>query len=321
MAIFGYFFNAIYDSEEQTYDRIYNAEDVTSYLDLLVGGGVFPNPSNQLQVFASSGMNVVVKAGQGWINGHKMINSTDLTLIVEQSDIILDRIDRVIFYLDLTSREMGIEITKGTEAATPTAPALIRTENRIEYSLALIKVNHGTTSTTQSLITDTRPDSSVCGWVAGLIQQVDTSTLFSQWQNAYELFYTSSTEAYDQWISDKQTGFESWETSMKDQFDVWFAALTEELNINTFILKYTKAVTLALDSSNTIALDMSGYTYAETDLMFVAINGLLATEGSDFTIDSSSTPATITINFSQRTESDQVTISILKSQIGFETRE
>ena len=108
---------------------------------------------------------------------------------------------------------------------------------------------------------------------------------------------------------------------MKDQFDVWFSALTEELNINTFILKYTKAVNLALDSSNTIALDMAGYTYAETDLMFVAINGLLATEGTDFTIDSSDTPATITINFSQRTESDQVTISVLKSQIGFETRE
>ena len=56
MAIKGYFFNAV--ESGGTYDRVYNAEDVTSYLDLIVGSGVFPNPSTNLQVRASTGMNV-----------------------------------------------------------------------------------------------------------------------------------------------------------------------------------------------------------------------------------------------------------------------
>lgn len=321
MAIYGYFFNAIYNSETQEYDREYNAEDVTSYLDLLVGGGVFPNPSNQLQVFANSGMEIVVKAGQGWINGHKMINSTDLILTADQSDIILDRIDRVIFFLDLSTREMGIEISKGTEAGSPVAPDLIRNDNRIEYSLATIRINHGVSTITQSMITDTRPDSNVCGWVAGLIQQVDTSTLFAQWQNAYELFYTNSTTAYNNWKDQQETDFEAWEASMKNQFESWLSTLTEELNINTFVIKFTKSVTLSLSDSNTIPLDIENYTYEATDLLFVAVNGLLVTEGTDFTIDSSDDPATITINFSQRTVSDQVVIQILKSRIGFQTNE
>lgn len=70
MAISGYFFNAL--KVNDTYDRIYNAEDVTSYLDKIVGNGVFPNPSSQLQVTAGSGMSITVNAGQGWIDGHKI---------------------------------------------------------------------------------------------------------------------------------------------------------------------------------------------------------------------------------------------------------
>ena len=86
MAIKGYFFNAIYDGE--AYDRVYNAEDMTSYLNELVGNGVFPTPSSQLQVRAGTGMQVIVAAGSGWINGHKIVNTADMTLNVTASDIM-----------------------------------------------------------------------------------------------------------------------------------------------------------------------------------------------------------------------------------------
>ena len=137
MAIEGYFFNAI--ENEGTYDRIYNAEDFTSYLNQIVGNGVFPNPSTQLQVRASSGMNVIVGAGSGWINGHKIVNTADLTLTVTASDVLLNRIDRVIFYVDMDAREMGIEVKAGTLAATPVAPALVRNNSRYEMCLAQIR--------------------------------------------------------------------------------------------------------------------------------------------------------------------------------------
>jgi len=195
MAINYYFFNAV--ESGGTYDREYNAEDVTSYLDGLVGNGVFPTPSTSLQVRASSGMNVIVGAGSGWIHGHKLVNTADLTLAIEASDVVLNRIDSVIFYVDHTAREMGIEVKKGALGATPAAPALQRDDERWEMCLAQIYVAKQAAAITAAAITDTRANSSLCGIVQGLIQQIDTTTLWEQQQ-----------AAFDAWFEDVQSQFQ-----------------------------------------------------------------------------------------------------------------
>lgn len=309
MAIKGYFFNAVKDTTTGEYDRTYNSEDITSYLDLLVGGGVFPNPSTNLQVMQNSGMDITVKAGSGWINGHKMINTADLVLTVASSDVLLDRIDRVVFYLDSINREMGIEILEGTPASSPVAPSLTQTAARYEYSLATISIAHELSEITQSVITDTRADSSVCGWVSGLIQQVDTSTLFNQWQTAYQEFYDSST-----------SDFETWSASMRTQFDAWFATLSSQLQVNTYIEQYHKYVELAYTDSKIVPLDMTDYTYESTDIFFISINGLTATETEDYSIDTSTTPPEVHLNFVGSTnQTEEVDIKVLKSKIGYST--
>jgi len=195
MAINYYFFNAV--ESGGTYDREYNAEDVTSYLDGLVGNGVFPTPSTSLQVRASSGMNVIVGAGSGWIHGHKLVNTADLTLAIEASDVVLNRIDSVIFYVDHTAREMGIEVKKGALGATPAAPALQRDDERWEMCLAQIYVAKQAVAITAAATTETRANSSLCGIVQGLIQQIDTTTLWEQQQ-----------AAFDAWFEDVQSQFQ-----------------------------------------------------------------------------------------------------------------
>ncbi|WP_458397867.1 hypothetical protein [Anaerotignum sp.] len=189
MGINSYFFNAV--ESGGVYDRVYNSEDITSYLNLLVGDGVFPNPSTQLQVRASSGMNVVVGAGSGWINGHKMVNTTDMVLSVAASDVLMNRIDSVVFYVDYENRNMGIQVKTGTLAANPVAPELVRTDDRYEMQLATIQVNKKVSAITTAMITDTRMDSDVCGYVQGLIQQVDTSTLWQQQQQMFDDWFNS----------------------------------------------------------------------------------------------------------------------------------
>ena len=189
MAINSYFFNALQSGG--VYDRIYNAEDVTSYLDLLVGNGVFPNPSTQLQVRASSGMNVVIGAGSGWINGHKMVNTSDLVMAVTASDVLLNRIDLVVFYVDYTERTMGIEIKEGTSASNPEAPALVRNTTRYEMALARISVAKQVTAITDAMITDLRGNSAMCGFVQGLLQQIDTTTLWTQQQTMFNEWFES----------------------------------------------------------------------------------------------------------------------------------
>lgn len=311
MAINGYFFNAV--NSGGTPDREYNAQDVTNYLDMIVGNGVFPNPSTNLQVVVSSGMGIIVSAGQGWINGHKMINTADLPLTLSGSDVLLNRIDRVIFYADYTTREMGIEVLEGTPASNPTAPALTRTENRIEYSLATIAINAQVTSITQANITDTRGNSNVCGWVQGLIQQVDTATLFTQWETAYNQFF----DQLESWKDTEETTFDSWQAAQKAAFDSWFEDLTQELRVDTYIEEYHKYVTLSQSDSKIVPLDMTGYTYDENDIFFISLNGLTATETVDYLIDTSQSPVEVHLNFvGSANMTEEVDIKILKSKIG-----
>ena len=240
MAINYYFVNAVLSGG--VYDRVYNAEDVTSYLDQLVGSGVFPNPSTQLQVRADTGMGIIVGAGSGWIQGHKIINTADLSLTADASDVLLDRIDAVIFYVDHTTRSMGIELKKGTLSATPTAPTMQRDSDRWELCLAQIRINHQVSTITAAMITDTRGNSTLCGYVQGLIQQVDTTTLWTQQQA---------------------------------EFDAWFAAVQSQLQTALAIRRLD--ATYQTTSSNEDTFDVTDYiaTYSYIyDILDVYINGL-----------------------------------------------
>lgn len=294
MAITGMFFDAEKVNDE--YDRLYSSGDFSKYLNQIVGNGVFPVPSTQLQVRASSGLTVLVAAGEGWIDGHKLINSADMELTLDAADALLARIDRIIFYCDYTERQMGIEILKGTAAVTPAAPALTRTDSRWEMCLAEISIPKQTTTITQALITDTRADSNVCGWVAGLIEQIDTSTLFLQWQTAYSDYYAM----------------------IKQQLDDFMATLTTDLRVNTYVRQFVKTESVTPGSPAYIAIDPTGYTYESTDIINVFLNGLKAVEDTDYTFSVSSNVPYIAVAFdgSASDPANDVVIVVTKSIIG-----
>lgn len=261
MAIAYYFFDSKLTNGQQ--DRTYSAQDFTNYLEGIVGSGVFPIPSDCLQVYAGTGMQVIVKPGKGWIDGHKIENDADLPLTISAADVTLNRIDRVVFRLDVTNRLMQIAVKTGTPASTPTAPALTRTSTVIEYCLAEVTVNRNVTTITEAMIRDTRADSEICGWVQGLIQQVDTSTLFKQWDTAYN-------QQYEDYM---------------DQFDEWFTGIKETVASATLIRRYTSSYTTTQDNVSTIPIGISNYTNG-LDILNVYINGFKLVEDYDYTLAS-----------------------------------
>lgn len=249
MAINSYFFNAVLS--EGVYDRVYNSEDVTSYLDKLVGNGVFPNPSTQLQVRAGTGMQVIVGAGSGWIDGHKIVNTADMTLSVDASDVLLDRIDLAVFYVDYSAREMGIAIKKGTLASEPVAPSLQRDSSKYEMCLAQIYIAKRATAINAADITDTRMNSAVCGIVQGLIQQIGTETLWQQQQ-----------AKFDEWFASVQSQFQAAKQFKKlEGLFVTDQPNTASFNVLTYVPQYS-------------------FTY---DILEVYINGIHLT-GNEYTI-------------------------------------
>lgn len=169
------------------WDRTYISEDFARYFAAFVGNGVFAHKSNELQVMQSNplGMSVTVASGMSWIDGYFYYNDSELQLSLDNADGSLDRIDTIVCRWSAVDRLIKTVVKKGVAAVSPQAPAPQWNTDIRELQLASIQVSAGTTSITQRLITDTRPNTTVCGWVTSLIDQVDTSTLFLQWQNAY----------------------------------------------------------------------------------------------------------------------------------------
>ena len=183
-------------------DRLYKAEAMTRPYELLISNGVFATPSGTpstyLQVYANDGMNIVVKPGRGIFKDKWLINSEDMVLTLEASEVTLTRIDSIIVKIDTSEavRTGTIEVKTGTPSSNPVAPVMERSEDVHEYRLANITVNPQVTTIEQLNISDQR-GSADCPWVTSLVQQVDTSTLFAQWEDAYGKYYSKVTTEFD----------------------------------------------------------------------------------------------------------------------------
>lgn len=233
------FFNANLVNEE--YDRVYLAEDFASYFESFISNGVFAKYSNQLQVIAESdpAMSVQVSTGRGWINGYFYENTDLFHLAVELADGVLNRIDSVVLQLDFQNRAINLKIKKGTPASSPVAPTLTRNNDYYELQLATIAVNAGAINVTQAQITDTRLNTEVCGWVTGTVTQIDTTTLFEQFNDYFEQFKTSSEDEFNEWEAEQKADFESWFETIKDQLSGDIAA-----NLQNQVMELDERVTI-----------------------------------------------------------------------------
>ncbi len=233
MSMRGGFFNSV-DG-----DRLYNAADMNMPYKNLISNGVFPNPSSNLQVMTSSGMTVQVLEGGGMFGDSWAYNDAPVLLTLDDAPANLNRVDAIIAKWDNTEpvRAVTLEVKKGTPASEPSVPAMIRGDSVNEYCLATVRITPGVTTITQSMITDTRPDTDVCGWVTGLITQVDTSTLFKQWQAAYEEQYEANTAAFNAWF-----------TGLKDILQDDESAVAEIIRLET-VKADKNTLTLTLNAS------------------------------------------------------------------------
>ena len=108
-------FNAV--AVDGEYDRVYKAEDWAWYFATFIANGIFPKPSDGLQVVAYSGMEIRVNAGYAFINGYAFRNPATLSVTLDTAEGALNRVDRVVVRWDLPQRDMYIAVLKGTPSA------------------------------------------------------------------------------------------------------------------------------------------------------------------------------------------------------------
>lgn len=282
-------------------DRTYNAEQMSNYFDGLVSNGVYEMIGDKFLVSVQSGMTLNVGSGRAIIQSHWAKNDATQTITLDASNVQYPRIDVVCLRLDMTARAITLEKKTGTPAASPVMPAATRNDDVFELYLASVLVPAG--ATTPQTITDLRP-SSLCGWVTGLVKQVDTSQLFLQWQNAY-------TEQYAE--------FDAYMDEKMQQFNDWFEHLTSQLVVDTTIVKY-ESQTGTVDGGESVLVGITDFD-AGSDILLTFIDGKLISEHIDYEIFTiryagQDLPAIRLLGGNTFTGEETVSFVALKSKIG-----
>ncbi|WP_346847983.1 gp53-like domain-containing protein [uncultured Clostridium sp.] len=191
--ISGIFPSEIVDIDESglpIYDRAVDEEYFAKYHSEFLSNGVYANPSNNFQVMVNDLMKLKVKAGSCFINGYYAYDNFDGEIILEPASSDLNRIDRIVTRLDRINRKISIEVKKGAYGTVSySAPSLQRDDDIWELGLADVLVKKGTTQIVQANITDLRPIQEYCGYVYNPMQNIDTTDLFAQYDNSFEVWF------------------------------------------------------------------------------------------------------------------------------------
>lgn len=281
------FFNSHLDSQGN-FDRVYLAEQFASYFSNFIGNGVFAHLLDKFVVTAGTGLSVNVGTGKAFVKGFWFESDAQETLSIDLPDGLLNRKDNIVIRFDFENRTTGIYVVKGVAATTPSAPEVVRNSLVFELKIAEIFVGASISAISQSAITDTRSNNNVCGWVTGLVNQVDTSDLFLQYSQAYQ-------EAIEQMQNDEQgmmSQMNTWFTNQRAAFDAWMSTLTEELNVDGYMVCHEFRLMLEDDkwpANVSFNISSAYYDWANEfdltkkfDKIEVFVNGLLLPDYNDY---------------------------------------
>lgn len=226
------------------FDRVYVADTFASYFASFIGNGIF-NLAPVLQVkenYLSPGMSILVTQGRGWINGYWFRNTDVVQLPIDIADGTRNRIDSIVLRWDREQRDMYLTVLKGTVAVTPVAPPPVRDADFYDLVLARVNVSKGLTRIRNRDIIDTRMSNELCGFVTGLIEQVDTTTLFDQFNEYFNdiknlgdnwLNWSEQTKTdFTKFFNDSRNEFRYFLDNSKIQFNEWFQNLRNQLDSN-----------------------------------------------------------------------------------------
>lgn len=261
MALTYGFFNSING------DRVYSADDMTEMFDGLITDGVFQNVGDAMRVVATSELNVNVSTGRARINSQWAKIDAPYSITLNNAHVTLNRYTAICLRVDFANRQITLIARDGSNATAPTKPAPIRNEYFYEIILAYVYVKAGASNINDSNIEDTRANTSLCGIVSSLVQQLDTSELYNQ----YNAAYTEQLKIMENWFKEQ-----------KALYDQWFNDLTENLNVDTSIVWDTAVVT---DYDNRTVNIPSSLNYNDGDVLLVHLEGVFLTPGVDYSID------------------------------------
>lgn len=282
------FFNAEIQSDG-SYDRVYMAEQFAKYFSMFIGNGVFITPATQLKVVPKAGeMSIGISVGDAYINGYWYKNNSLMYKKLSNANGTQARIDRVVIRWDSSTRTIYADVLEGTPAAIPEAPQVTRSADIYELALADIAIGKAVTEIKTENITDLRNNSNLCGYVKGVVDQIDTTDLFSQFTAAFNSWFAdlqskgnARYETFDELLTQYSSEFNTWFEGIKSQLEGDVATkLTQQISD----LQENKANLDDVKSSR--GQNLIAYPYYDRDSV---VSGITWTVNSDGTITANGT--------------------------------
>ena len=202
-------------------DRKYLAKQFADYFATFIGNGVFGAHAHQLKVYQHEGMTVRINDGNGFLNGYwyRVDNSKTITTKTIPYNTTTSTMNVYIKMVLDEDEERKIQTIVSTDASV----------SATEKILAIIVVPPGATTITNDMIQDTRFDSTKCGVVKGLIDEIDTTDFFNQYTTALEKQLQENEKAYTTQMSRQQSDWSEqtlnqqsdWSEQTLNQQSVW----------------------------------------------------------------------------------------------------
>lgn len=229
------------------YDRKYNANDYCDNLAVVISNGVLRSENDDLKVTAS-GMVVTVGTGRAWIEGHYYINDTPHTFSPTVAPVGGARYDRVMLRLDKNLAVRSVALMYVQGEASNNPTKPQPVREGNVFDIVLADV-YVASGATSAVVTDTRGNKDVCGWVYSTVGD-----------NA---FFESMDAAFNEWFTEKKDTVSS-------------VTLFKRYNWRTVLITATNKVAFSIPQYN-----------AETCHIEVYVNGVLSTEGVDYSLKAS----------------------------------
>lgn len=146
------FFNAKQNTDG-SYDRTYDANDISNYLGGLISDGVVQSSADALQVSVEqASMQVQIRPGRAFLNNRWFTADSVITLPLTRAHGTLSRITAVALHFDEVNREVIPVCIDGTLASSPVAPQL----DDKYLLLALVAVPANPSNLSQITVIDSR---------------------------------------------------------------------------------------------------------------------------------------------------------------------
>lgn len=137
----------------------YPASEFVKYFAQFLDDGIYTSNNKMGLDISITGLKVTIQPGNAFIKGYMYESDTAVVFDLEESDGILDRIDRIVLRLDIEGQHMGLRVKKGNLGSNPSPPELVKNTNIQEIPLYQIRANKG--SSTGIVIDERVPVSSL----------------------------------------------------------------------------------------------------------------------------------------------------------------